>query len=114
MHRPQSYQFTLTQIGALVTGTYKLVTSFYSCPCQLDGGYGEIPLSGSISPDGTLAITALGNTRALAGATAELDLLLRQASSSTITGTGTLRLRFGAPDDRSIGSIVIRSGTRTQ
>jgi hypothetical protein len=112
--RSQSYQFTLTQTGTLVSGSYKLVTSFYSCPCQLDGGYGEIPMAGSVSPDGTLAITALGNTRGLVGATAELDLLLRQTSSSTITGTGTLHLRFGTTDDRSIGSVVIRSGTRTQ
>jgi len=88
----QFYQFTLTQIGTLVSGTYKLVTSFYSCPCQLDGGYGEIPMAGSISPDGTLAITALGNTRGLVGATAELDLLLRQTSPSTITGTDSRRL----------------------
>src|SRR5262245_20905845 len=114
MRRPQSYQFTLTQIGALVSGTYKLVTPFYSCPCQLDGGYGEIPMSGSISPDGTLAITALGNTRGLVGATAELDLLISQNSSSTITGSGAIHLRYGAPDDRSIGTVVIRSGTRAQ
>jgi hypothetical protein len=110
--RPQSYQFTLTQSGTVVSGTYKLVTPFYSCPCGFM--YGELPMSGSISPDGTLAITAIGNGPGLSGATLELNLLLRHASSSTITGTGTLHLRFGTLDDRSIGSVVIQSGTRTQ
>jgi Carboxypeptidase regulatory-like domain len=114
MARTQFYEFTLTQTGTIVSGTYKLVSSFYSCPCQLNGGYGEIPMSGSISPDGTLTITALGNTRGLVGATAELDLVLRQATSSTITGTGTIHLRYGTTDDRSVGSVVVRSGTRTQ
>jgi len=44
----------------------------------------------------------------------ELDLLLRQPSPSTITGTGTMHLRYVTADDRSIGSVVIQSGTRTQ
>ena len=110
--RPQSYRFTLAQTGTLVVGTYKLVTSFYSCPCG--GMYGELPMSGSVSPDGTLTITAIGNGLGLSGATLELNLLLRHDSSSTITGTGTLHLRFGTNDDRSIGSVVIQSGTRAQ
>jgi len=108
--RTQSYQFTLTQNGTLVSGTYKLWSSFYNCGCGVLG-YGDFLMSGAVSPDGSLAVTAVGSVRAT-GVTGELDLTLRQSSPSTITGTGTLHLRFNTPDDRSIGSVVIQSGTR--
>jgi hypothetical protein len=108
----QSYQFTLTQIGTLVTGTYTMKSEFYMCACG--GVYGDLEMSGSISPDGTLAITALGSGPGTVGATVELDLLLRLPSSTTIMGSGTIHLRYGTVDDRSIGTVVIRSGTRPQ
>jgi len=108
----QSYQFTLTQIGTLVTGIYTMKSEFYFCACG--GVYGDLPMSGSILSDGTLAITALGNGRGTVGATVQLDLQLRQASSATMTGAGTIHLRFGTPDDRSVGNVAIRSGSRAQ
>src|SRR5258705_13753911 len=42
--RTQSYQFTLTQTGTLVTGTYKL-GAFYNCACEVLG-YGEFEMTG--------------------------------------------------------------------
>jgi hypothetical protein len=110
--RTQSYRFTLTQTGTLVSGTYTLESEFYSCACGVLG-YGDFLMSGTVSPDGTLIASAIGSVRA-SGVTGKLDLSLRQASSTTISGTGTIHLRFGTLDDRSIGSVFIQSGTRVQ
>jgi hypothetical protein len=112
IQRSQRYQFTLTQIGTLVSGTYKMLSPFYNCVCPLMA-YGDVPMAGSISPDGTLAITALGSGAGTAGVTVELDLVLHQPSASTITGTGTIHLR-SVYVDNSIGSVVVQSGTRAQ
>src|SRR5262245_61082433 len=49
MQNSQSYQFTLTQTGTIVSGTYTMKTAFYSCQCG--GMYGELTMSGKFWTD---------------------------------------------------------------
>ena len=107
--RTQTYRFTLTQSGSIVTGSYQLVTAFYSCACA--GDFGTFDMSGTVGSDGALTITATGIPRA-SGVTAVVTFALRQSSTSTIAGTVSGRLRFNTPEDRSVFTGVLTSGSR--
>ena len=114
MSVPLSYRFTLSQNGASVTGTYKLVSPMFSCPCA--GDYGTFDLAGSISSDGTLTLSGVGSSRG-SGVQTNLTFNLRLIGSATLTGTvsGTHAVAVvGVLNDvpRATFSGTIVSGTR--
>jgi len=106
--RSQGYRFTLTQSGTRVTGAYKLISPFFTCPCG--GDYGTFDMSGAVASDGALVIVATGSPRAT-GLLAGVTFDLRQATSSTITGRVTGELRFGGFQRATFGG-TIQSGAR--
>jgi len=105
---PLSYQFTLSQNGSSVTGTYKLVSGMFSCPCA--GDYGTFDVAGAVSSDGTLMLSGVGTSRG-SGVQTSITFNLRLAGSSMLTGTvsGTHSVG-GVP--RATFSGTILSGTR--
>jgi hypothetical protein len=107
-HLPARYQFTLTQSGTAVAGAYKLVTPFFSCPCN--GDYGTFNMSGTISSDGTLDLSASGIPTAT-GLTAAMTFNLRMSDVSTMTGSLSGILSFFGYDRASFKG-TITSGTR--
>jgi len=112
LRRSQSYRLTLMQSGTAVTGSYVL-SEYFSCACgSLPGGYGTFDVSGVIASDGTLTITAQGTVHATGGVTALETFTLKQSPASTLTGTVSGHLKFSAPDDRSVFSGVVTSGSR--
>src|SRR5207247_3327520 len=62
LERLQAYRFTLAQSGRPVTGSYKLLTYMFSCPCG--GDYGTFDMAGTVASDDALAISAEGYARA--------------------------------------------------
>jgi hypothetical protein len=78
-----NYQFTLSQSGTAVTGTYKLVSPMFSCPCA--GDYGTFDMAGTVAPDGTLTLAGAGSSRG-SGVQTAITFTLR-ISSSALTGT---------------------------
>jgi len=104
----KGYRFTLSQSGTSVTGAYKLISPFFTCPCG--GDYGTFDMSGAVASDGALVIVATGSPRAT-GLLAGVTFDLRQATSSTITGRVTGELRFGGFQRATFGG-TIQSGAR--
>jgi hypothetical protein len=85
------YRFTLTQSGSTVTGTYRMVSAMFSCPCG--GEYGTFDVAGTIASNGVLTLTTTGTPRGSGVVLAE-TFNLRLTTPSTLTGslTGTLGL----------------------
>ena len=85
------YKFTLSQNGGTVTGSYRMVSAMFSCPCG--GEYGTFDLSGTIGADGTLTMTTTGAPRG-SGVVLNETFTLRMTSASTLGGPvmGTLGL----------------------
>jgi hypothetical protein len=110
LQRTQQYRLTLTQRDTIVAGSYELMTPYYNCACQVLG-YGTLDGDGAIAPDGTLTFATQGSVR-FTGVTAVVIFTVKQSSTSTITGTVSGHLRFGSPDDRSVFSGVVTSGSR--
>jgi hypothetical protein len=106
--RTQGYRFTLSQSGTSVTGTYKLISPFYTCPCG--GDYGTFDMSGAVASDGSLVVVATGVPRAT-GLVGSMTFTLKMPTSSTLTGNVTGELRFGGIL-RATVSGQIQSGTR--
>ena len=108
MARTNNYQFTLSQNGTTVAGSYALTSALFDCPCG--GHYGGFAMSGSVTPGGELVISATGSPTAT-GVTAEMTFTLKQTNPSTITGTlsGIVKLD---PDLLSTFSGTILSGTQ--
>jgi hypothetical protein len=104
-----AYRFTLSQSGQAVTGAYKLLSPIFSCPCG--GDYGTFDLSGTIAPDGALALTATGFPVASGGVLTTETFNVKLGSPSTLTGTFTGTFTSGGLV-RATFSGVILSGTR--
>ena len=103
-----TYRFTLSQSGRTVTGTYRMVSAMFSCPCG--GEYGTFDISGTIAPDGTLTMTTTGTPRGSGVVlTAKFNVTLTKASTLTGSLTGTLGLGTTVRGTFS-GSVL--SGTR--
>ena len=109
LERLQYYRFTLSQIGRTVTGSYKLVTYMFSCPCG--GDYGTFDMAGSVAPDDALALSAAGYPRASGGVLVNELFNVRLDPASTLTGTLTGTLSLGGKT-RGTFSGTILSGTR--
>jgi hypothetical protein len=112
LHRTQGYRLTLTQSGTTVFGAYELLTPYFDCACGASQDYGTLNGSGVIASDGTLTFTAVGSVNFTGGVTALAIFTLKQASASTVTGTVSGRLRFNTPDDRSVFTGAVTSGSR--
>ena len=91
---PQRYEFTFSQAGRTVVGTYRLLNEFFpnSCPCG--GNYGSLDMSGTIGLDGTLTISGTGNPRG-SGVAAAMTFNLRMATATTLTGTVSGNIKLG-------------------
>ena len=105
---PLAYQFTLSQNGASVSGTYKLVSGMFSCACG--GDYGAFDVAGSILSDGTLMLSGVGSSRG-SGVQTAITFNLRLTGSSTLTGTVSGTHSVGGVQ-RATFSGTILSGTR--
>jgi carboxypeptidase family protein len=104
---PLLFQFTLSQSGSAVTGTYKLVTAMFSCPCG--GDYGTFDMAGTIAPDGTLVLSGSGGSR-FSGVLTDITFNLR-ITGSALTGTVAGSHSFGGYR-RATFTGTILSGTR--
>ena len=97
--RSNLYAFALSQNGATVTGTYRMVSAMFSCPCG--GDYGTFDISGTIAADGTLTMTTAGAPRG-SGTMLKETFHLRMVGASALTGSvdgsldvgGTMRATF--------------------
>ena len=105
---PQTYRFTLSQSGAVVTGPYKLVTAMFDCPCA--GDYGTFDMSGTIAADGTLVLSGSGGARG-SGVGVSTVFTLRMNSASALTGSVSGVLSFGGYD-RGTFTGTILTGSR--
>jgi hypothetical protein len=103
------YRFTLSQSGQAVTGAYTLLSPLFSCPCG--GDYGTFDLSGTIAPDGSLALTATGFPRASGGVLTTETFNVKLASPSTLTGTLTGAFESGGLVRARFSGVLV-SGTR--
>jgi len=109
LERLQYYRFTLSQIGRTVTGSYKLVTYMFSCPCG--GDYGTFDMSGSVAPDDALALSAAGVPRASGGVLVNELFNVRLDPASTLTGRFTGTLSLGGKTRGTFSGTIV-SGTR--
>jgi hypothetical protein len=105
---PLDYQFTLSQNGASVTGTYKLVSGMFTCPCA--GEYGTFDVAGSISSNGTLTLSGAGSSRG-SGVQTAITFNVSLTGPSTLTGTVSGTHSVGGVQ-RATFSGTILSGTR--
>ena len=100
---PYAYLLTLSQNGATVTGTYQLKSPFFSCACG--GIYGTFDMSGAVATDGTLVISGTGSLTG-SGVEAATTFTVRQANSSTLTGTVSGSLTFGGVQRATLGGAI--------
>jgi Carboxypeptidase regulatory-like domain len=109
--RLQVYRFTLSQSGRTVTGSYKLVTAMFSCPCG--GDYGTFDMSGTVAADDSLRLTiSAGGYARGSGVQVNEQFNLRMDASSTLTGALTGTLSFGGVQLLGTFSGTILSGSR--
>ena len=109
IQRLQYYRFTLDQSGRTVTGSYKLVTYLFSCPCG--GDYGIFDMSGTVALDDTLSISTAGYARG-SGVQVNEQFNLKMDASSKLTGTLTGTLSFGGVTQFGTFRGTVLSGSR--
>lgn len=103
-----TYKFTVSQNGGSVTGTYRMVTAMFSCPCG--GEYGTFDISGTVAADGSLTMTTSGAPRA-SGVMLNAVFTLRLSSASTLGGSVTGTLGLGTTVRATFAGSVL-SGAR--
>jgi Carboxypeptidase regulatory-like domain/Bacterial Ig-like domain (group 2) len=103
-----AYRFTLSQNSRTVTGTYRMVSAMFSCPCG--GEYGTFDVSGTIAADGTLTMTTTGTPRG-SGVVLTETFKLTLTSASTLGGSVTGTLGLGTTVRGTFNGSVL-SGTR--
>jgi hypothetical protein len=92
MFREQSFKFTLSQSGRVVTGTgnsYIFACGACECRCVLPPA--NLAMSGTTAPDDTLSITGTGPD---GGFQVSMTFMLRRASPTMLAGTVDAILTF--------------------